>query len=114
FVLPFVRWRDECGCDRISWGPASTPFRVASPFEPQAQRPSLIVLPDLADMKRGPARGVTFAAPKALAALMTKVGRDMKLGGGGPGNRAGACVGFSFSIPVITVCALILLIVMIY
>jgi len=113
FVLPFLRYRDTRGCERVAWGPASAPFRVASPLEPEAQRPSLIPLPDLASLKRGRARGVTFLAPKSLADKIAKLTFDMDLGTGGPGNRAGACLGLSFSLPVITLCALILLMVMV-
>lgn len=117
FVRPFVRYKDQQGqnsdCERIAWGPASQPFRVASPLSPQAQRPSLIVLPELADLKRGGPRGVTFLAPKSLADKILKLKMNMDLGNDGPGNRGGACFGFSFSLPVITLVAMILLMVMI-
>jgi len=113
FVQPFLRYRDEKGCERTVWGPASQPFRVAAPLEPQAQRPSLVILPDLADLRRGGARGITFVAPRSLADKILKLKMDMDVGTGGPGNPAGACFGFSFSLPVITLVALILLMIMI-
>lgn len=113
FVQPFLRHLDERGCERTVWGPPSQPFRVASPLEPQFQRPSLVVLPELADLKRGGARGITFVAPKSLADKILKLKMDLDVGTGGPGNRAGACFGFSFSLPVITLVALILLMIMI-
>lgn len=113
FVLPFVRYKDEKDCERIAWGPASQPFRVASPLSPQAQRPSLIALPELADLKRGGPRGVTFMAPKSLADKILKLKMNMDLGSDGPGNPSGACFGFSFSLPVITLVAMILLMIMI-
>lgn len=113
FVQPFLRHLDEKGCERTVWGPPSQPFRVASPLEPQAQRPSLVVLPELADLRRGGARGITFVAPKSLADKILRLKMDLDVGTGGPGNRAGACFGFSFSLPVITLVALILLMIMI-
>jgi hypothetical protein len=113
FVRPFVRYQDAQDCERIAWGPASQPFRVASPLSPQAQRPSLIALPELADLKRGGPRGVTFMAPKSLADKILKLKMNMDLGTDGPGNRSGACFGFSFSLPVITLVAMILMMVMI-
>lgn len=113
FLRPFVRYRDAQDCERIAWGPASQPFRVASPLAPEAQRPSLIALPDLADLKRGGPRGLTFLAPKSLADKLLKLKLNMDLGTDGPGNPSGACHGFSFSLPVITLVAMILLMLMI-
>ncbi len=112
-VLPFLRYLDEKDCERIAWGPASQPFRVASPLAPQAQRPSLIVLPSLADLKLGGPRGLTFVAPKSLADKILQLKLDMDVKKEGPGNPGGACFGFSFSLPVITLVALILLMIMI-
>lgn len=112
-VLPFLRYLDEKGCERIAWGPASQPFRVASPLAPQAQRPSLIVLPSLSDLKLGGPRGLTFVAPKSLADKILQLKLDMDLKKEGQGNPGNACFGFSFSLPVITLVALILLMIMI-
>ena len=114
FIVPFVRWVDDCGCERIHWGAqASIDFRVVSPFDPEAQRPRAILLPGLGDIKRGAAKGVTMMAPKSLANLIRKLKPDMDMGTGGPGNPAGLCWNFSLSIPVITICAFILLMVII-
>lgn len=113
FALPFLRYRDEEGCERVAWGPATQPFRVASPLAPQAQRPSLIALPSLSELGKGGPRGLTFLAPKSLADKIMKLKFDMDLKTDGPGNPGGACFGFSFSLPVITLCALILLMIMI-
>lgn len=108
---PFLRWRDDCGCERVAWGPASQVFRVAAPLEPQAQRPTAIVLPTLADLRRGAPAGVTLLAPRSLADVLRKITPAMPPGDGGPGNRAGLCWSFSFSLPVITICAMVLLMV---
>ncbi|NTV10557.1 MAG: hypothetical protein HGA47_07260 [Zoogloea sp.] len=112
-VMPFLRWDDECGCERIAWGPPSVPFRVASPLDPDAQRPTTVVLPSLDDLKRGAARGVSLLAPKSLADVLTRIKPDMDMKAGGAGNRAGSCFSFSFSLPAITLCATILLMVVI-
>jgi len=110
-VVPFLRWSDVCGCERIAWGPTSTKFRVASPLDPDAQRPTAIQLPGLDDLRRGAAKGVAMLAPKSLADVLTKIKPDMGMKAGGPGNKAGICMSFSFSLPVITLCAMILLMV---
>jgi len=38
FIVPFVRYLDDCGCEKITWGPASKAFRVVSPLDPEAVR----------------------------------------------------------------------------
>jgi hypothetical protein len=112
-VVPFVRWLDPCGCERVSWGPPSLPFRVASPLDPGAQRPQAVVLPRLADLRRGAPRGVALLAPRSLADVLRRLSPELPPGGSGPGNRAGLCWSFSFSLPVVTLCAMVLLMVLV-
>ncbi len=112
FVVPFVRWQDECGCEQIHWGQqGSIDFRVVSPFDPEAQRPRAVILPGLSDIKRGAAKGVTLVVPKSVAELLRKIKPDMKMEQGGPGNPTGLCWNFSLSIPVVTICAFVLLMI---
>lgn len=114
FILSFVRWQDECGCEKIHWGQQrSIDFRVVSPFDPEAQRPRAVILPGLDDLKRGTARGVSLLAPKSLADALRSIKPTMDMGKGGPGNPAGLCWSFSLSIPVVTICAMILLMILI-
>lgn len=112
-AVPFVRWADDCGCERVTWGPASRVFRVASPFEPEAQRPTTVILPSLDDLKRGLPRGVAMLAPKSLADVLRKISPGVDMKGDGPGNNCGACWSFSFSLPAITLCAMLMLMVVI-
>lgn len=112
-VVPFVRWHDECGCERIAWGAPSLPFRVSSPLDPDFQRPQAIILPRLDDLKRGAARGVALLAPKSLADKLLKISPEMPPAEGGPGNRCGLCWMISLSIPVVTICAMIILMILI-
>ncbi|MCC4113739.1 hypothetical protein LLG90_00070 [Aromatoleum toluclasticum] len=112
-AVPFVRWADDCGCERVTWGPASRVFRVASPFDPEAQRPTTVVLPSLDDLKRGLPRGVAMLAPKSLADVLRKISPGVDMKGDGPGNHCGACWSFSFSLPAITLCAMLMLMVVI-
>ena len=112
-AVPFLRWHDDCGCERVTWGPASHAFRVAAPLDPQAQRPTTVVLPTLADLKRGTPNGVALLAPKSLADVLRKLKPDLPPAEGGPGNRAGVCWSFNFSLPVITIVAMILLMIMV-
>ena len=114
FVRPFVRYCDN-GRERIAWGPDSSAFRVVSPLDPEAVRPTSIQLPELDDVKRGLARGVTFITPKSLADQIEKIKPDLDFKKQGKGNLLGACasLSISFSIPIITICAMILLMIII-
>jgi hypothetical protein len=112
-AVPFARWEDDCGCERVAWGPPSRVFRVASPLDPDAQRPTTVVLPSLDDFKRGAARGVALLAPKSLADVLRKLTPGIDMKDDGPGNRSGACWSISFSLPAITLCAMLMLMVVI-
>lgn len=110
YIKPFVRYLDPHGCEQIVWGGNSEPFRVAAPFDPEASRPQAIQMPKLSDLKRGLAKGATFVAPKDLAAQLKKIGMEMP-----PTEKTGNSFGLewiiSFSLPVITICAMLLLMI---
>jgi len=113
FVQPFIRYRDECDCEKMCWGQPSFEFAVASPFDTQTARPSVIQLPELRDIKKGMAKGVTFLTPKSVADLMLKIAPTMDMKEQKSRSPLDACLGFSisFSIPIITICAMILLMI---
>lgn len=113
FVVPFVRYRRACGGEEIAWGSPSHTFRVASPLDAEAARPVVIQLPEFQDLKRGFAKGVTFLTPKSMAEALNSVIPDMDFKKKNKKHRLGACLGFSisFSIPIITICAMILLMI---
>jgi hypothetical protein len=118
FVVPFVRTIRPDGCEHIFWGTPSDPFAVAAAFDPDAARPSLIEMPSLADARKGAARGATFDLPPDLADLVNGLSNNsaaqtMLSGGGGPSGGLGIRFLCSFSLPVITICAMILLSVVI-
>jgi hypothetical protein len=114
FVVPFVRTVRPDGCERINWGNPSDPFAVAAAFDPDAARPSLIEMPSLADARRGAARGATFDMPPDLADLMNGLSnnsatQNMLKGSGSSSGGLGIRFLCSFSLPVITICAMIML-----
>lgn len=120
-IVPFVRVRDAEGRERIQWAASaarSLPFRVAAPFDPEASRPVLIQMPSLSDLRRGLARGAAMITPadtfNLINALKLNKGASAdavpeEAPGGGPGLQW-IC---SFSLPVITLVAMILLMIMI-
>jgi hypothetical protein len=115
-VRPFVRTIRPDGCERITWGNYSAPFVLATAFDPDATRPVLIQMPELDDAKRGMARGAAFAMPPKLAGLVNSLTgkqsvQDTIDGNQPPGLQLGMIC--SFSIPIITICAMIILSVII-
>ena len=121
-VVPFVRARDDDGRERLSWAGAaarSVPFRVAAPFDPDASRPALIQMPGLRDLKRGLAKGAAMLVPPDTQGLLDTLKLDQGVGPGladkPPDNAAALGVQWicSFSIPVVTLVAMILLMIIV-
>lgn len=118
-IVPFIRLRNACGAEEIVWGDAqlrSERFRVAAPFDPNASRPSLIQMPSLADLRKGMAQGVSMITPPDTFSLLNAL--NLKKGASEdvvPSNvpQLGIQWICSFSLPVITLVAMILLMIMI-
>jgi hypothetical protein len=113
-VVPFLRIIRPDGCERIFWGSDSAPFAVAAAFDPDAARPSRIEMPDLSDAMHGLAKGATFDMPPSLANLMNGLNssaatQSMMTGQGGSTGGLGVRFICSFSLPSITICAMIML-----
>lgn len=121
-IVPFVRVKDDTGRERIVWAePArrSMRFRVAAPLDPEASRPAMIQMPGLGDLKRGLAKGASILVPpdtqRLLDALKLKKGasEDVVPDPVPSGPVLGVQWICSFSLPVITLVAMILLMIMI-
>lgn len=119
-IVPFVRAKDDHGIERIVWADddaRSQKFRVAAPFDPNASRPSLIQMPSLKDLRKGMAKGVSMITPADTFSLMNAL--NLKKGASedvlpeGEGSKLGIQWICSFSLPVITLVAMILLMIMI-
>jgi hypothetical protein len=114
FVVPFVRTICPNGCERVHWGQPSDSFAVAAAFDTDAARPSLIEMPALADAMKGAARGASFDMPADLAGLVNSLNsnsavQSMWNGSGQPSGGIGIRFICSFSLPVLTICAMIML-----
>jgi hypothetical protein len=113
FVVPFVRTLCPNGCERINWGAPSEAFAVAAMFDPEASRPTLIEMPDLADAKKGLANGAAFNLPPALADLVNGLASPDAAQGVLKGSQPSGGLGIrficSFSLPAISICAMIML-----
>ena len=106
----FVRLKPEDGCPpRTVWSDYTEPFVIA-PWWESAGDPVKIALPDLSDrnLLKSLKPNVAFTVPPALQGLLVGNPKDLMEGKGG-----GASFGIgwicSFSIPVITFCAFIVL-----
>jgi len=112
-IVPFVRVIRPDGCEKIFWGAPSAAFAVAAMFDPDAARPSLIEMPDLADAMKGSARGATFSMPPKLADLASGLTPSKAISAfmsnGTPPQSSGLGIGYicSFSLPAISICAMI-------
>ncbi len=120
-IVPFVRFLNDSGREQIVWADErsrSRRFRVAAPFDPKASRPSLIQMPSLADLKKGLAQGASMITPGDTFDMIRAL--DMKKGAApdalpDPPPEGGLGIQWicSFSLPVITLVAMILLMIMI-
>jgi len=119
-IVPFVRALDDAAKERIYWAgndARSEVFRVAAPFDPHASRPALIQMPSLADLRKGLAKGVSMLTPPdtygLINALNLRKGASEDVLPSGQAASMGIQWICSFSLPVITLVAMILLMIMI-
>jgi hypothetical protein len=111
-AIPFVRVR-EAGCEHVWFGQPSREFRVAAPLDPEAARPIQIQLPKLSDLKKALPKA-SFLAPDDLAEKLLSIPGAKGLTpdlAPAAANAFGLCWMFSFSLPAITLCALIVLMI---
>lgn len=112
-VRAFIRLKPEhAGCPgRLVWSDYSEPFTIAPWFESSGAPVPVIPLPDLMDRAQL-ARvrpTVAFALPPKLAALLRTDAKDLRDGKGSGGDGLGLGWICSFSLPIITLCAFIVL-----
>ena len=106
-VRPFIRLRGHADCPpRLVWGPQSEAFRVLPWWESDGPA-ARITLPDIASLRKVKPN-VAFEMPAELANLLQGDPKKLK---DGEGSTAGLDLGWicSFSIPIITICAFIVL-----
>lgn len=114
-VRAFVRLKPEhAGCPgRIVWSPVSEEFTIAPWWESAGRAPTLVEMPDLFDrnvLKRLKPN-VSLVLPPKLAKLVEGDPKKLRDGEGDPGDGLGLAWICSFSIPIITICAFIVLMI---
>ncbi len=119
-IVPFARIRDDAGEEQLIWADAdrrSEPFRVAGPLDAEAARPSLIQMPSLKDAKKGLAQGMALATPPDTMNLMNAIDTSEGVSADMVPDTVPSQLGMqwlcSFSIPIVTICAIILLLIIV-
>ena len=107
----FIRVQQPGACPpRLVWAAPSAPYTLAPWFDPGDATPAVIALPSLADFKKLKPN-VSFAVPPSLQAFLQ--GNDAEKLLKGKGGKGGPALGVqwicSFSLPIITLCAFIVL-----
>lgn len=116
-VRGFVRLKSEqqpehTGCPaRLVWSAYSDEFTIAPWFESSGAPVPVIPLPDLMDREqlKRVRPTVAFALPPRLAKLLRSDAKDLRDGKGDGGDGIGLGWICSFSLPIITLCAFIVL-----
>ena len=106
----FVRLKPEAGCPTHTvWSDYSEPFVIAPWYEGAGAPPTQIALPDpTPEFLRSLKPNVSFSVPPSLQGLLMASPKDLLDGkkGGSPLTVGWIC---SFSLPIITLCAFIVL-----
>ena len=107
----FVRLKPEGACpSRIVWSEYSEPFVIAPWYEGAGAPPVQILLPDPSDRKllKSLKPNVAFVVPPAMQNLLSGSAKDLLKGKGDTGSLGITWI-CSFSIPIITICAFLVL-----
>jgi hypothetical protein len=105
-----VKHDDRCPPETV-WSDYSEPFTIAPWYENNGGPPVQIALPDVTDkgfLKRLKPN-VAFAMPEGLFNLLQGDAKQLSEGNGSTGSKLGIRWLCSFSIPLITICAFIVL-----
>ena len=107
----FLRLKPEGAClERIVWADPSAPFVIAPWYEGAGAPPVQVALPDPSDREllKSLKPNVAFVVPPSIQNLLRGPAKDLMEGKSDTGNLGLTWI-CSFSIPVITICAFIVL-----
>lgn len=110
----FIRVKQPCHCPpKILWSPYSEPFGIAPWFDSSPAGPVPIVLPDLTpDFLHRAKPDVAFSVPAKLANVLNQDPKKFFDGSAGKGSGFELDWICGFNIPIITICAFIVLNIM--
>jgi hypothetical protein len=105
----FIRVATHSGCPpRLVWSEPSAPFQIVPWYAKSPVPPPQIKLPDISEVLKAASPGVAFSVPRKLFNTLRADPQDLLAGKGGEDNLELDWV-CGFSIPIITICAFILL-----
>ncbi len=106
----FLRYTDDCACPHIHWTEETEPFAIVPWYEGSGTPPVRINLPDLNPAGlRKLKPNVAFAMPPDLRKTLDALDLKGLLDGKKPNGKLEFGMICSFSIPIITLCAFIVL-----
>lgn len=113
-IACFIRVKGENGCPpKTVWTAPSEPFTIAPWYASSGCPPIQVALPpidpDKPELMAGLAPGVAFKVPEKLQQIMEKMDIDSLMDGKKEKGTLGIGMICSFSIPIITLCAFIVL-----
>jgi hypothetical protein len=111
-IRAFLRVKPECGCPaRTVWSDYSEPFTIAPWYESAGAAPVQVALPDATDrsLLKSLKPNVAFVVPPALNNLLGGKADDLAKGQGEASPTPDLQWICAFSIPIITICAFIVL-----
>ena len=113
-IRAFVRVKQPCDCPpKIVWSPYSERFSIAPWFESGPGGPVPVMLPDLTpDFLKKAKPNVAFSVPSSLANVLNQDPKSFFTGLAGKGSGFSLDFICGFNIPIITICAFILLNIM--
>ncbi len=113
-IRAFIRVKQPCDCPpKIVWSPYSETFSIAPWFESGPGGPVPIVLPDITpDFLRKAKPNVAFTVPANIANVLNQDAKKFFDGSAGKGSGFTLDWICGFNIPIITICAFIVLNIM--
>jgi hypothetical protein len=111
-IRAFLRIKPECGCPtRTIWSDYSEPFTIAPWYEGSGAPPVQVPLPDVTDrnLLKSLKPNVAFVVPPALNNLLAGSAEELAKGTGEASPTPDLQWICAFSIPLITICAFIVL-----
>jgi hypothetical protein len=113
-IRAFIRVKQPCDCPpKIVWSPYSEEFAIAPWYESGPGGPVPIILPDLTpDFFKNARPNVAFSVPAKLANVLNQDPKKFFDGSAGQGSGFTLDWICGFNIPIITICAFIVLNIM--
>jgi len=113
-IRAFIRVKQPCDCPpKIVWSPYSEEFSIAAWFDSGPNPPVPIILPDLTpDFFKKARPSVAFSVPAKLANVLNQDPKKFLDGTAGQGSGFTLDWICGFNIPIITICAFIVLNIM--